>query len=486
MKKLFPLLLFLLAVSWTKAGEPLYHEKYRPQYHFTPAHRWIGDPCGLIKHGGKYFGYSWGGAVTDDLLHWTELNDMAIVGLPDSIAAFTGSVVVDSLNTTGFGEGSMVAVFTSFDKVSKIQSQSIAYSTDGGITFRYYDGNPVLDIGSTEFRDPTVIWDKINKRWIMAVAKALDKKVAFYGSTDLRNWEWLSDFGPMGDSARSWECPDLFMLPVKGTDQWKWVLLVSINWAREQYFVGDFNGTEFVAEQTGSYPLYVDEGMDYYASRVFADYDSDSTDVYTLGWVNTWDYAPQAPSEWGKGVWSLPRKLTLDQVDGKYILCQEPVDALMELRGEPYRFSGKVKAGITPLPELSAMDNCYEMILKVSAEDDNQWWVNLCCDEGRKLTISYDPVSHFLKIDRTNCTDAQLPDCFARVAYARVHPVDGELTLSIYVDKSTVEIFTPGGEKTFTLLTYPGENQTGVELFSLDGATRFDIVAYPLESVHRN
>lgn len=483
MKRIMTALAALMCMTVAFGGEPLYKEKYRPQYHFTPAHRWIGDPCGLLKHGGRYMGYSWGAAATDDLIHWSEINDMAVTGLPDSIAAFTGSVVVDSLGTAGFGKGSLIAVFTSFDKVTKIQSQSIAVSNDGGITFRYYEGNPVLDIGSTEFRDPTVIWDSRNNRWVMAVAKALEKKVAFYGSRNLRQWEWLSDFGPLGDSARSWECPDLFMLPVEGTDEWKWVLLVSINWAREQYFTGCFNGTEFVAEQTGAYPLYVDEGMDYYASRVFADYDADSTAVYTLGWVNTWDYAPQAPSEWGKGVWSLPRELTLRDVGGVLTLCQRPVSRLEELRGEPYRFSGKVKAGITPLPELDAFGNCYEMILKVRPEGDNLWWVNLCCGEGRRLTVAYDPVSRFLKIDRTNCTDARLPECFARISYARVEPVNGELNLRVFVDRSTVEIFTPGGEKCFTLLTYPAENQTGVELFSLDGATRFDIVAYPLKSI---
>ncbi len=190
-------------------------------------HRWIGDPCGTIRYNGRYLAYSWGAAQSDDLLHWTEINDHAIKGLPKGTAAFTGSVVADRENSAGYGEDALIAVFTSFDEASKKQSQSIAFSHDGGLSYSFYDGNPVLDIWSTEFRDPTVIRDREHGRWIMLVAKALEKKVAFYGSTDLKHWEWLSDFGPMGDSQRSWECPDMFRLPVEGTDRRKWVMVIS-------------------------------------------------------------------------------------------------------------------------------------------------------------------------------------------------------------------------------------------------------------------
>lgn len=249
------LLAFFLTLSAIGASAQedtlLYKEKYRPQYHFTPRHRWIGDPCGLIYHDGTFRAYSWGAAESKDLVHWKELNQNAIKGIPKGIAPFTGSVVVDAEGTAGYGKGAWIAAFTSFDEESKKQSQSIAFSLDEGETFNYYDLNPVIDTWSTEFRDPTVIRDEKSGRWIMAVAKALEKKVAFYASDDLKNWEWLSDFGPLGDSARSWECPDLFKLKVEGSDEEKWVLLLSINWAREQYFIGDFNGREFIAEQAG-------------------------------------------------------------------------------------------------------------------------------------------------------------------------------------------------------------------------------------------
>ena len=181
-------LLFIISLNVSASDTTLYQEKYRPQYHFTPAHRWIGDPCGLLKFNGKYHAYSWGGAESTDLVHWKELNDHAIKGVPKGISTFTGGGVVDKKNSAGYGENAFVAAFTSYDEQTKKQSQSIAFSRDGGVSYQYYDLNPVIDIWSTEFRDPTVIWDKKNNRWVMLVAKALEKKVAFYGSDDLKHW----------------------------------------------------------------------------------------------------------------------------------------------------------------------------------------------------------------------------------------------------------------------------------------------------------
>ncbi|MDE7396993.1 MAG: glycoside hydrolase family 32 protein [Muribaculum sp.] len=463
----------------------LYCEPYRPGYHFTPAHRWIGDPCGLIKADGHYRGYSWGAASTDDLVHWREINRDAILGRPEGIAPFTGSVVVDRDNTAGEGAGTYTAVFTSFDRDSKIQAQVVAFSDDGGDTFQYYEGNPVIDISSTEFRDPTVIWYPEGQKWIMAVAKALDKKVSFYESPDLKQWTWLSDFGPMGDNEKSWECPDLFQVEVEETGERKWVLLVSVNWAREQYFVGDFDGVQFIPDKPYSEPLYVDEGLDYYASRVFQDFDDAQGDVFTLGWVNTWDYAQQAPSQWGKGLWSLPRKYTLYSTADGLKLRQTPVKALETLRGDVQSFTCKANCGRTPLPEISAMDNCYELDVELIPSDGDVAGLNLCCGEGRKVGIIYDAASGYLIIDRLNSTPEDLPK-FSRMASCKV--ADGNnapLEMKIFVDNTTIEIFADGGKKVFTLLTYAAPGQAGAECFSLNGNTEFRIKAWPIKNIWR-
>ncbi|MEE4465898.1 glycoside hydrolase family 32 protein, partial [Azotobacter chroococcum] len=126
---------------------------------------WMNDPNGLVYHDGEYhlfyqynpFGdtwghMSWGHAVSPDLMHWEHL-PVAISELGDEMV-FSGSVVVDKHNTSGFGSRRnppMVAIYTSARPGS--QAQSLAYSTDRGRTWTRYAGNPVLDIGSAEFRD---------------------------------------------------------------------------------------------------------------------------------------------------------------------------------------------------------------------------------------------------------------------------------------------------------------------------------------------
>lgn len=256
------------------AADTLYHEKYRPQFHFTPAENWMNDPNGLIFYKGRYhlfFQYnpsgdtwgnmSWGHAVSTDLVHWKQLP----VAIPqdDDEMVFSGSVVLDTGNTTGFGTTQnppLVAVYTSLVKSTGVQRQSLAYSTDDGTTWTKYSGNPVLDRNSVDFRDPKVFWYAPTQSWLMAVALSDQHRIAFYDSPDLKHWTHLSDFGPAGATGGVWECPDLFPLPVDGDPQkTKWVLAVNLNpgavagGSGAQYFVGDFDGTKFTADDSGTY-----------------------------------------------------------------------------------------------------------------------------------------------------------------------------------------------------------------------------------------
>ena len=473
--------IFFVAGAGVK-GDSLYHEQWRPQYHFTPAHRWIGDPCGLVHFNGKFHAYSWGAAESDDLIHWTEINNNAITGTPEGIAQFTGGVVVDKNNSAGYGNDAFIAAFTSFDEQTKKQSQSIAFSLDEGKTFRYYDLNPVIDTWSTEFRDPTVIWDNQTNRWIMLVAKALEKKVAFYASQDLKHWTWLSDFGPMGDSEKSWECPDMFQLPVSGTGKTKWVLLVSVNWAKEQYFVGEFDGTRFIPDAENQEPLYVDAGLDYYASRTFQDFDNNLPYVYSTGWVSTWDYAQHVPTKYGKGVWSLPRELTLKETSGGLRLVQRPLSALKDLRGKAFTVNKRLKDGIWPVPEISKMDNQYEIRASFKISGPDIFGFNLCSSDKSGIVLSYDVKSRILTLNRANATSVEIPK-FDRVAIAEVSPVDGVLDLAVFVDKSVIEVYANDGECVMTALTFPSEDATGVEVFSVAKTTLMSLAAYPLKSI---
>ena len=156
-------------------SDSLYKEPYRPQYHFSPEKGWIGDPSGFMYYQGKYHMYWWGKVESTDLVHYQQITPYAMTGTDDNISYFTGSAVIDKNNTAGFGKGAYVAAYTVFEKDSKKQAQGISFSHDGK-TFHYYEGNPVLDLWSTEFRDPTVFWHEPTQKWVMVVAKALGEE----------------------------------------------------------------------------------------------------------------------------------------------------------------------------------------------------------------------------------------------------------------------------------------------------------------------
>ena len=102
------------AAAPASSTAPLYHEPYRPQFHYTSAKNWINDPNGPIFYKGQYHLFyqynptgnswgniSWGHAVSKDLVHWKEL-PLAIPS-DDKELIFSGSVVNDESNSSGLG-----------------------------------------------------------------------------------------------------------------------------------------------------------------------------------------------------------------------------------------------------------------------------------------------------------------------------------------------------------------------------------------------
>lgn len=277
-----------------------YIEQYRPQFHFSAENTWLNDPNGMFyydgeyhlfyqnnPHGTKWGHMSWGHAVSKDLVHWEELP--VALNEEDSIAIFSGSAVVDWNNTSGFGKNGnppIVAIYTGWDQPTGKQYQCIAYSNDKGRSWTKYANNPVLDINSKNFRDPKVIWYEPTKSWIMLLVLAVDKKVQFYNSKNLKDWTLSSEFGPAGAVKGIWECPDLFKLPVNGSNnEYKWVLEVDLGseaiagGSGSQYFIGEFNGDKFTSDSDCKpeiVPAIVPEG------EIIADFEGSNYGNWTI------------------------------------------------------------------------------------------------------------------------------------------------------------------------------------------------------------
>jgi len=303
--------------------------EYRPKYHFAPAKNWMNDPNGLLWHNGEYhlffqhnpagkkWGHmSWGHAVSTDLLNWTELP----VAIPEGEdgAIFSGSAV-------SVGD-EIVAFYTRHTETH--QAQCIARSSDGGRTFTKYEDNPVLDEGKKDFRDPKVF--KYQDHWIMCVAQPIDRQISFYKSYDLANWQHLSNFGPAAAIDGIWECPDLFPLEIDGEEVW--VLLVSLNpgglyGSGTQYFVGDFDGQIFTPRYSTSEPRWLDYGKDNYAGVTFNG-EPNGRRIF-ISWMANWSDVKNHPDTSWTCQMTVPRLLGLtryqDEFQDELVLTQQPI-----------------------------------------------------------------------------------------------------------------------------------------------------------------
>ena len=272
-----------------------YSETYRPQFHFSPKSGWIGDPDGLIHHRGKYHLFWWGHAESTDLVHWEE-KPYPMKGGDGSFTYYTGSVIVDEANTSGMGrdgKAPLIAVYTANHRATRRQTQCLSASLDGE-SFQYFAGNPVLDIGSTAFRDPDVFWHEPTRRWIMAITLPIERKVHFYGSGDLKSWTFLSEFGPIGARDQLWEVPNLLRLPLDGDgSKPKWVLVCGMGPNKAQFFVGDFDGSRFRIDPVQHAFLTTGAGL---PGEVFADFEAPDY----AGWTPEGDAFGTGPDAGGR------------------------------------------------------------------------------------------------------------------------------------------------------------------------------------------
>jgi fructan beta-fructosidase len=469
-------------------------EPYRPQVHFTPLRNWMNDPNGLIWEGGEYhlfyqynpqgnvWGHmSWGHAVSPDLLHWRELP----LAIPEDDRAmiYSGSVVLDRENTTGFGapgKPPLVAVYTSAAQPpAERQTQSIAFSLDHGRTWTKYAGNPVLDLGLKDFRDPKVFWYAPQRSWIMVAARSTDHKVSFFASGDLKTWRHLSDFGPAGASDGVWECPDLFPLPEPGPGRrLKWVLKVDVQNSAlapgggGQVFIGTFDGARFRAERTAKgspQPQWLDYGPDYYASGTWTD--APGGRRVMIGWMDNWRYAQEEPTGAWRGAMSLPRVLSLGRGRSGLTLLQAPVAELRTLSGRTVEQSKLVvpDGGVETLP-LDPAGGAFDLRFRLWPQKARSAGVSLMSSAGVEAQIGYDAIAGRLYLERP----ASGPAAFASKFGARVEmPValsSGALPLRIVVDRSSVEVFAEGGAKVMTARLYPRAPLSGVAAYAKAGS----------------
>lgn len=473
-------------------AQGIYKEKYRPSVHYTPAQHWINDPNGLVYFAGEYhlfyqynpfanvWGHmTWGHAVSQDLVHWKELPPA--ISEEGEVMIFSGSAVIDENNSSGFatrkGEVPMVAIYTGHIE-KKSQSQHIAYSLDKGRSWTKYKGNPVLDLGTKEFRDPKVFWYAPEKKWVMAVVLPIDKKVLFYSSKNLKEWAMMSSFGPAGDTTGIWECPDLFKVPIDGSPgKFKWVLMHSPA-PYMQYFVGEFDGTTFVNENPSSIIYRPDYGPDYYAAIVYNGLPAASPPI-SIGWVNNWEYARDIPVSPWNGAMSLPRELRVKKSDSGWLLLQQPVKNFSR-----QYFGEKSWSNISTKEKWSLAESArgsYAAEITLHRHQKNRFDIGLA---GGALVLTYDDALSTITLKRQGNSAFQ-NEKFLRLSNysARLRLNSETLTIKILFDQSIAEIYVNGGEAVMTAQVFPEKENQPLTLRSDNGDKVPSIKFWQLKSI---
>lgn len=457
-------------------------EEFRPLYHHSPLYGWMNDPNGMFYKDGEYHLYyqwnpygsmwgnmNWGHSSSKDLINWQH-HPVAIQ--PNGLGTvFSGSSVVDKDNTAGFGKGAVIAIYTS---AGASQMQSLAYSLDNGMTFHVYENNPII-AADKECRDPNMFWHEKSGKWILILAAALEKEMWIYSSPDLKNWTKESSFGHgYGAQDGVWECPDLMELPVRGTDRTKWVLICNINpggpfgGSAAQYFVGDFDGKTFTCDTKPEITKWMDYGKDHYAAVSWSNAPEKRHTV--IAWMSNWQYANNVPTTQYRSGNSVPRDLSLYTSAGETYLKSSPSRELLKLRRkEEKKHSFKVDRTYNMDKLLSDNTGTYEIEMTIKNRNAEVIGFQLFNSKGEEVDIYYNLVEKKFAMDRSKSGVVSFSSDFPVLTLA---PIEGnsEMTLRLFVDKSSIEVFGDDGRFAMTNLVFPSEPYNRISFYAKGGS----------------
>ena len=472
-----------------------YQQDDRPQLHYSPATNWMGAPISSVFFEEEYhlfYQYTpdnagdglmhWGHAVSKNLTHWEPLQ---IALTPDDRGEiYPGSVVIDWDNTSGFsldGEPPLVAIFT-YNKEETNQQQAIAYSTDRGRTWTKYEKNPVLNNPNlSSFHDPKVLWDSDSQQWLMVIAT--DNSILFYGSPNLKNWKYLSNFGiNKGVHTGKWRCPDLFSIFIPETGDKKWVLLSTIQDGAPnggsgiQYFIGEFDGKRYRLDQEFAPSLrqrdgvekaiWLDYGCDHYAGVSWSNTDDNSGRQLLIGSMNNRNYTSSLPTKTWKGTMTFPRVLKIKSTANGPRIFQSFPKELERLRKQ--KAATDISGAFHGTQEIACSPQQLEIILEAGVAQDTSTIIGfkLSNDSGDIYTLGFDAKATNYFSDRTKAGNNGFSNTFAEKIHLAPKQVDGSLiTMHIIIDATSCELIADDGLTVLSEQFFPSEPFTKIEFF---------------------
>ncbi|MDR7626033.1 MucBP domain-containing protein (plasmid) [Lacticaseibacillus paracasei subsp. tolerans] len=453
---------------------------------------------------------------------------------PHSKAIFSGSIVVDANNVSGLGKGAILAFYTAdyeiavrknddaegglgtWIGVNEIQEQHLAYSLDGGKTFIQYskDGNAAnpqaiiptsMNQGgdAANFRDPSVVYDAVNKQYYLTVVSG--QQALIYKSSNLLDWTYASKIERENDVGNGvWECPSLIPIKVAGTNDTKWVFCVSVQQGAHatgsgmQYYVGNMtaDGTWMPeSSKTLQDPMTMDSGEDFYAGIPFSNMPDGRTVM--LAWQSNWSYTGEAKTTPWYGNMTLPRELNLekspDTTDG-YLLANTVVKEIANNEEANVIDQKDSNFSISSNDQKVQYDGKqYKISATFSWDESNKpssvgFKLRVSDDKKYDMLVGYDLTTGLLFVQRLSTGEPNMGA--PRDKMNATVNADGSITITVYVDETSIEAFANNGEKSITQNFFMrpeniGDQATnGVYVYSDNGTTNIsNLTINPIASI---
>ncbi|RSL98336.1 hypothetical protein CDV31_012651 [Fusarium ambrosium] len=451
----------------------------RPQFHYTQYQGWINDPAGLSQWKGRHHLFSqfypdapfwgpmyWSHAESVDAVHWRELpialSPKDTDDPKDTSGRFTGAAVVDKLHGN-----KLRLIFTDYtdtafhpDVVQEVVSTA---TSKDGIHFELDSNNPIIPRpppGAPKFfRDPKPFYDPTDKSWKLVIGSSNDVsgRVLLYSSKDLLSWNYVGIlYTGDGSTGDVWECPNFFPLGEK------WVLFYggdALGW----YETGTYNGSVFTSEKRG----LIDAGPDSYAMQWYKD---ETGRDLAITWMGNWPTSkwPSRINGWA-GSQSVTRELFIRDDGG---LGSRPIKALDKLAAGPAKKFGRRSVGETPLVIGSSNTARLQVTVDLGTTTASSFTISLFKSKAESVLLTYTTADRTLTLDTTDAGYGQAGTWKAVIDVSRKN----KLTLDIFVDRSSLEIFAGDGT-VMTANVWPRYQESkDVTIVGRDGSAVFDLI----------
>jgi fructan beta-fructosidase len=224
------------------------------------------------------------------------------------------------------------------------------------------------------------------------------------------------------------------------------VLLVNVNprggilGSGTMYFIGDFDGKSFTADPL-DYPIWFDYGMDNYAGVTWS---NTGERKILIGWMNNWLYGEKVPCSPWRSAMTLPRELKLIEYENRPILANKVVEEIDKIAKSWQKVDDEFEPG-----------SAYQLKIQISLDKNTA--VTLSNKEGQKFVFEINSKARKIIVYRNVLTGkSDFNESFIVNSLEAPLNVFGHVvTLDIFVDQSSVEIFTENGSMSMTNLVFP-------------------------------